>query len=141
MSGEDLWGLRDRLAKKYAGQSGVISAARTLEQAIEESGVEEAKRLYHRMASDTSTAGYMSEEEFYLLGNRFVDKSRVETAATVFELAAEYFPESSLIYSGFGRTYLIRGDTLPAMSAYERAYELAPYNRQAQEMLRWLRGK
>ena len=83
----------------------------------------------------------MSAEEFYLLGNRFVDKSNVETAATVFELAAEYFPESSLIFGGLGRTRLIRGDTLSAISAYERAYELAPYNRQAQEMLRWLRGR
>lgn len=141
MSGEDLRGLRVRLAKQYADQSGVISAARTLEQAIEENGVEEAKRLFRSMASDTSAAGYMSEEEFFLLGNRFVDKSKVETAAAVFELAAEYFPESSLIFGGLGRIYLIRGDTLSAMSAYERAYELAPYNRQAQTMLQWLRGK
>jgi glyoxylase-like metal-dependent hydrolase (beta-lactamase superfamily II) len=139
MSGDDLQGLRDRLAKAYAGQSGVISAALTLEQAIEENGVEEAERSFRGMAPDTSTAGYMSEEEFYLLGNRFVDKSKLETAATVFELAAEYFPESSLIYGGLGRTCLIRGDTLSAMTAYEKAYELAPYNRQAEEMLRWLR--
>jgi glyoxylase-like metal-dependent hydrolase (beta-lactamase superfamily II) len=141
MSGEDLRGLRDRLTKQYAAQSGVVSAARTLEQTIEEGGVEEAKRLFRSMTSDTSTAGYMSEEEFYLLGNRFVDKSKLEAAATVFELAAGIFPESSLIFGGLGRTCLIRGDTLSAMSAYERAYELAPYNRQAQEMLRWLRGK
>jgi glyoxylase-like metal-dependent hydrolase (beta-lactamase superfamily II) len=140
MSGDDLRGLRERLARKYAEQSGVVSAARTLEQAIENNGVEEGTQLFRSMVSDTSGAGYMSEEEFYLLGNRFVDKSQVETAATVFELAADYFPESSLIYGGLGRTCLIRGDTLSAISAYERAYELAPYNRQAEMMVRRLPG-
>jgi tetratricopeptide (TPR) repeat protein len=140
MSGDDLRGLRERLARKYAEQAGAISAARTLEQAIEKDGVEEGSKLFRSMAQDKAAAVYMSEEEFYLLGNRFVDKSKVETAATVFELAADYFPESSLIYGGLGRTYLIRGDTLSAMSAYERAYELAPYNRQAEMVLRRLRG-
>jgi tetratricopeptide (TPR) repeat protein len=77
----------------------------------------------------------------YLLGTRYVDKADIETAATIFELAAEYFPESSLIYGGLGVTCLIRGDTLSAISVYERAYELAPYNRHAQVMLRWLRAR
>jgi tetratricopeptide (TPR) repeat protein len=93
------------------------------------------------MVSDTSRAGYVSEEELYLLGGRFVDKANVEAAATVFELAAEYFPESSLIFGGLGRTCLIEGDTLSAISSYERAYELAPYNRRAEMMLRLLRGR
>jgi glyoxylase-like metal-dependent hydrolase (beta-lactamase superfamily II) len=123
MSGEDLRGLRDRLPKKYAGQSGVVSAAHTLKQAIEQHGVEEAMRLFRNLGSDTSAAGYLSEEEFCLLGNRFVDRSKVETATAVFEWAADHFPESSLIYGGLGRTYFIRGDTLSAVSAYERAYE------------------
>jgi len=141
MSGEDLRRLRDLLAGQYSDQEGVISAARILEQAIEEKGIEEAGKRFRDMASDSSRAGYMSEEEFYLLGNRFVDKARIETAEKVFEMASEYFPESSLIFGGLGRTELIRGDTLSAVSAYERAYELAPYNRNAEEMLRWLRGQ
>jgi len=141
MSGEDLRGLRDLLAEEYADQSGAVSAARTLERAIEEQGIEEAERLFHSLASDTSRSGYISEEEMYLLGTRYVDKADIETAATIFELAAEYFPESSLIYGGLGVTCLIRGDTLSAISVYERAYELAPYNRHAQVMLRWLRAR
>lgn len=141
MGGEDLRGLRDRLAREYAGQSGVASAARILEQTIEEYGIEEAERQFRGIASDTSASGYMSEEEFYRLGNRFVDKGRVETATTVFGLAAEFFPESSLIYGGLGRTHLIRGDTLSAISAYERACELSPDNRQARAMIQWLRGE
>ncbi len=93
MSGEELIVLRDRLAEEITDQSGVTSAARTLEGAIEEDGVEEGIRLFREIARDSSVVGRLSEEEFYLLGNRFVDRARVEAGGEVFELAAGYFPE------------------------------------------------
>jgi hypothetical protein len=141
ISEEELRVLRDRLAEEITDQAGVVSAAHTLERAIEENGIEEGIRLFRDIARDSSAAGRLSEEEFYLLGNRFVDRARVEAGGRVFELAAGYFPESFLILTGLGRTRLIRGDTLAAIAAYERANELAPDNQGVLATLRRLRPR
>jgi len=141
MSGDDLRGLRDRLARELADQSGVVSAAQHLKQTIEEKGIGVARRLFGHIPPDTSSLGYLSEDEFYILGNRFVDQSNLDAAALVFESAAKYFPTSSLIFGGLGRMHLVRGDTLLAISAYQNAYDLAPNNRTAETMLRRLRGR
>jgi glyoxylase-like metal-dependent hydrolase (beta-lactamase superfamily II) len=140
MSGEDLRGLRERLSEELAGQAGVVSAALTLEQVIEADGIEQAELLFRDITWDTSAAGYLSEDELCLLGNRFIDKSQVAAAEMVFELTGELFPESASAYLGRGKTSLIRGDTLSAISAYERAYELAPYHRQLSALIQRLRG-
>jgi len=141
MSGADLQGLRDRLAAGIAAQSGRASAARTLQRAIEEKGLEAALRPLAGVPPDTASAGYLSEEEFHILGNRFVEKADLDAAVGVFELAGGYFPKSSLIFTGLGRARLLRGDSLQAVSAFQRAYDLAPNNRQAAAMLRWLRRR
>ena len=67
--------------------------------------------------------------------------SRLDAAATTFELAAGFLPESSLVFGGLGRVHLLHGDTLSAISAYERACDLSPHNRGAETMLRRLRGR
>jgi glyoxylase-like metal-dependent hydrolase (beta-lactamase superfamily II) len=141
MSGDDLRGLRDRLANDFAGQSGVVSAAQTLKRTLEVNGIAAARRLFGEVPPDISSVGYLSEDEFYILGNRFMDQSKPEAAAVVFDLAENCFPKSSLIFGGLGRMHLFNGDTLLAISAYQRAYDLAPNNRMAEAMLRRLRGR
>jgi len=141
MTGGDLRGLRDRLAYQYADVANTRSAAGLLKETLDEQETGEAIQSFGEMASDTSAVGYLSEEEFYLLGSRMVDRGRVDTAHAVFRLSRGLFPESSLICNGLARTYLIAGDTTMAITEYERACELDPWNRLAEAMLLLLRGE
>ncbi|MCK5618240.1 MAG: MBL fold metallo-hydrolase, partial [Candidatus Krumholzibacteria bacterium] len=122
MTGEDLRGLRGRLAIQYADVANTRSAARFLKKMLDEQETGEALRSFREFASDSSAVGYLSEEEFYLLGSRMVDRGRVEEANAVFRLSRELFPESSLIGNGLARSYLIAGDTTSPITEYERAY-------------------
>ena len=141
MSGGDLRSLRDRLAKESAGLSGVQSAARTLEETLVADGIVGARLLFHGLAADSSTVGYLSDEEFFQLGNRLVEKDREDEARAVFELAVRYFPESTLMLSGLGNACLIDGDTLSSIAAYEQVLGLDPEYRPARSILQWLRGE
>jgi glyoxylase-like metal-dependent hydrolase (beta-lactamase superfamily II) len=141
MTGEDLYGLRERLSRKYAGVAARKSAAKSFERILAETTLEEAVRSFRELASDTASVGYLSDEEFYMIGSRMIDTGTVESATAVFELARGLFPSSPLICNGLAKAYLAAGDTLSAVAAFERGYKLDSYNRYAEAMLQLLRGE
>ena len=141
MTRADLAALRDTLAERYAAFRGKRSSAQVLGRMIEESGIEAGVAGYRRLVSDKSGETYRSEEEFDLLGRRFLWKGMPKEAIAVFELSLEAFPDSPLLHSSLAGALLESGDARSAIVNYEKALALSPASADVAEMLRVLRGK
>ena len=63
-----------------------------------------------------------------------------ESALAIMDLSISYFPESTQGYSVKGEIHLGAGQTADAIAAFEKALELDPENRLAQQRLAELRG-
>ncbi|WP_130735389.1 serine hydrolase [Flavobacterium sp. J27] len=64
-----------------------------------------------------------------------------DIAITLFKLATTEFPESSNAFDSLGEAYMVSGDTLKAIKAYEKSLYLDTLNINATEKLRVLKTK
>lgn len=104
------------------------SAAAKIEQAINEHGPEAGTELYRKLVADIHSDVYFDENEFNLLGYRFLGQDRVDEAITVFELNVDRYPESWNVYDSLGEACAVRGDRERAIELYRRSVELNPEN-------------
>jgi glyoxylase-like metal-dependent hydrolase (beta-lactamase superfamily II) len=104
------------------------SAATKLAQAIDESGVEAGVAQYRELAALGSADVYFDENEFNLLGYRYLGEQQVEAAIAVFEINVERFPDSWNVYDSLGEACAANGDTERAIQLYRRSVELNPDN-------------
>ena len=73
---------------------------------------------------------------YWLLG-----KGRTGDAIKIFGLDIKEFPESTYGYDSLGEAYMKAGDKELAIKNYEKALQLDPKNKNAEEMLKKLKGQ
>ena len=100
------------------------SASAMLAQSIDESGVEAGVAQYRELAALGSADVYFDENEFNLLGYRYLGEQQVEAAIAVFEINVERFPDSWNVYDSLGEACAANGDTERAIQLYRRSVEL-----------------
>jgi len=110
-----------------------------LEEAYDESGVEAAIALYHRMRETRPPEAF---DEYLLnqLGYRILAAGRIQDAITVFELNVAEYPDASNPYDSLGEAWLAAGDTARAIVNYQKSVELDPGNVNGRAVLERIRG-
>jgi tetratricopeptide (TPR) repeat protein len=104
------------------------SAAAKVERAIDEGGVEAGTTLYRELVATKDAEVYFDENEFNMLGYRFLGDGNVDEAIAVFELNIDHFPDSWNVYDSLGEAFAVQGDTERAIELYRRSVELNPDN-------------
>jgi tetratricopeptide (TPR) repeat protein len=115
---------------------------------------EELGSVYETAGIDSTVARYaMLRERFYgagaydfserslnELGSSLLAKGRGDDAIRIFRLNVEQNPNSSFAYSSLADAYAAGGQKDLAIQSYEKAVQLEPRNREAEQKLRELRG-
>jgi cyclase len=137
----DLLHLRDLLQERSSEFDERNSAAATLEKMIGKKGLETAIKICRESLVEATDEYYCSEEEFNILSNRLLGSGKTTAGLEVSKLAIEIFPDSPLAYDNLGGAYIRNGEIQLAIESYERSLQLAPYNRNAAEILKILHKK
>jgi len=117
------------------------SAAAEVEQAINEAGPEAGVALFRQLVARNDPEIYIDENEFNLLGYRFLGQDRVDEAIAVFQLNVDHFPDSWNVYDSLGEAYAVKGDTERAIELYRRSVEINPDNTNGVAALERLRAE
>jgi len=83
----------------------------------------------------------LSEDQLNTLGYWLKGRKKLREAIQVFELNADGNPNSSNAFDSLGEAYMDLGDKERAITSYQKALELNPDNKNADEMLRKLLNK
>ena len=94
------------------------SAAGLIGAALNESGVEGAKRLFEDLLSRRGECEFV-EDEFVRLGYKRLRSGRVAEAADVFRMATRAFPKGWSAWNSLGEAMLYTGDKEEALSEDE----------------------
>jgi glyoxylase-like metal-dependent hydrolase (beta-lactamase superfamily II) len=138
---EDFLALQAQLRMRYQNFEGRNSAAKKLKQFINERGIKQAIADYRKSNFSEPTGYYLLEEEFNTLGYQFLGRGLIDEAIAVFKTALKHFPESALLYDNLAEAYLKQKQTAMAIKNYQKSLELMPYNRNAEEMLKFIKSK
>ena len=139
LTSNDLFNLRNLLQERYSEFADRNSAAVTLEKMIEENGMEFALKNGRKLLHETERDYYWSEDELSILQQRLQGSGKIAAGLEVCKLAVEAFPNSALAYDNLGGAYIRTGEIQLAIESYDRSLHLAPYNRNAEEILKILR--
>jgi len=118
-----------------------------LEDALTETyrtgGADAAIARYHELRDNTYGRGVydFGEDALNLLGYRMLEAKDVPGATKAFTLNTELFPGSTMTWDSMAEVTLAAGDTTRAIELYGKAFALEPRNRNAERMLRRLRGE
>lgn len=110
----------------HRGQAKPKLLGQDLLMTVHESGVDSAAARYRSLRTNFGMSGAFDfgEWETNELAAELAEEGRAEDAIVIYELNAEFHPESSSIQSALGQLYEETGDTEAAIKAYERALEL-----------------
>ena len=112
-----------------------------MEQAINEGGSKAGIALYQELIADNDPDVYFDENEFNLLGYRYLGQGRVAEAIAVFQLNVDQNPDSWNVYDSLGEAYAVQGDTERAIALYQKSIELNPNNTNGVQALERLRAE
>lgn len=116
------------------------SVADVIRKVIEARGVETAVQAYGDLRQFSSRSYDFSEGELERLGEEYLAGGEALTAAVVFALNANTYPESARAQVHLGDALRAAGRPAPAAAAYRKALELDPGNEAAARGLRELSG-
>lgn len=116
---------------------------------------EELADVYQKAGIDSTVARYtMLRDRFYgagsydfserslsELGSSLMAKGRHDDAIRIFQLNLQQNPSSSFAYSSLADAYAAAGQKDLAIQNYEKAVQLEPRNREAEQKLKALRGE
>lgn len=127
----------------HRGRTRPFLLSQELLMATHESGVDEAVRLYEQYREDTYGRGMFDfgETETSEVADRLAEEGRVEDAIRLYEMNAEYHPESLSVHAALGELYERVGRVNDSIAAWERVLEIRPQHREATERLAELRGE
>jgi tetratricopeptide (TPR) repeat protein len=91
--------------------------------------------------SSFSSTDQAVENTLNYLGYRLIGAKRFKKAVAVLKLNVDMFPGSWNVYDTLGEAYMKSGQKAPAIQNYEKSLKLNPKNKNAEEMLKKLRGK
>lgn len=126
----------------HRGQARPLLLTQDLRIALDGGGVQAMASRYRALRENFGMAGAFDfrEWEMNTLGEALTAEGRPEHAVAVFELNAEFHPESVAIQGSLAQLYESMGDTARAVARLERVLELAPGNAAATARLEALRG-
>ncbi len=106
-----------------------------------DAGVDSAVARYRQLREDFALSGSydFGEWETNQVAERLEAEGRIADAIAIYEMNAEYYPESLSIAATLGRLYEEEGDVQAAIRSYERVLELRPGHQGAQRRLEALR--
>ncbi len=95
------------------------SAAEMVGQTIEDQGLEAGLAKYRALKASKDNEVFFDENEFNLLGYRFLQQEKYAEAIAVFKLNVEAYPESWNVYDSLGEAYMNNGDRGLAIKSYK----------------------
>ena len=113
-----------------------------LREILDEHGADSAVAAYRNYRESLMTSGTFDfgEWETNVTAERLTRDGRPRDAIAIYELNAEFYPESASIALALARLYEGEEEIETAIGYYERVLELRPDNQAAQERLEALRG-
>jgi len=138
LSGNDFISLRNHLKEETVHLYKTLSTAQLIESMIKRNGIHQALKKYSEMTTKGKNKYYNKEEEFSILGNRYLRKGMLEEAIGVFNLYSEIFPNSALVYDYLGEAYMKKGKIDSAIVNYKKSLKIFPENKNAIEILKML---
>lgn len=126
----------------HRGLARPVTLAAELEQVIGRLGVEAAVTRYGELreryfGSGAYDFGVNSLNE---LARSLTQAGRTTEAVAMLELNASQYPQEASVALALGALFAQSGDREKAIASYERALQIDPNNRQAQQALQRLRG-
>jgi tetratricopeptide (TPR) repeat protein len=104
---------------------------------IDEEGIDEAVKRYHRLKKAFRKIYYVDvgEREINTLGYILLRGHRVKEAIEILKLNVAEYPESWNVYDSLAEAYMKNGDKDPAIKYYKKSLQLNPKNENGKKML------
>ncbi|MFT5142987.1 MAG: hypothetical protein ACI84D_001607 [Thalassolituus oleivorans] len=127
----------------HRGQQKPLTLGQDLLLTVHSSGVDSAAARYRHLRENLGMAGAYDfrEGETNDIGSKLMEAERYEDAIVIYELNAEFHPESATIQATLGQLYAETGNKAAAIAAYEKALELGAPARRIQPALEELKGE
>ncbi len=106
-----------------------------LAEIIDEDGIQEAVKAYHKLKKEEGESFDFSEKELNNLGYELMKESKLDEAIEIFKLNIESYPESYNTYDSMGEAFMKKGNNKLAIENYKKSIELNSRNTNAYDML------
>jgi tetratricopeptide (TPR) repeat protein len=123
-----------------------VAVPKTLQQRLTEtvatSGAPAAAALYRQLRTTEMVRGRYDFGEASLneVGRNLAVAGNVDAAIVLYELNAEFYPNSAQVLQALGDLYRRKSNNAKALEYYDRLLVIQPNNRQLQDLIRQLRG-
>lgn len=126
----------------HRGRPRPLTLAEELAGVYDAAGIDSTVTRYNLLHDRFYGAGSydFTERSLNEFGASLMAKGKSEDAVRVFQLNVQQNPNSSLAYSSLADAYAAAGQKDLAIQNYEKAIQLEPRNRDAEEKLKGLRG-
>lgn len=98
------------------------------------------KKYFSPKSLNKDSNYYWLEDEFNVLGRRYMAMGMIDRAILVFKMEVESFPKSALSYDNLGEAYFVKEELKLAIENYEKSVMIYPDNINAQDKLEYLRN-
>jgi len=127
----------------HRGRPRPMTLSDELADVYEKAGIDSTVARYTMLRDRFFGAGSydFSERSLSELGSTLMAKGRHDDAIRIFQLNVQQNPNSSFVYSSLADAYAAAGQKDLAIQNYEKAVQLEPRNREAEQKLKALRGE
>ncbi len=108
---------------------------------LRENEFDKALSEYLLIKQNDSLDPAISEKNFNSLGYAEMRDKNFDLAINFFKINAELYPESSNVYDSLGEAYMRKGDTVQAISNFEKSLEIDSANSRAKRYLKRLKKR
>jgi len=108
---------------------------------LKDNEFDKALTNYFNIKENDSLDPSISENHFNSSGYKELRDKNFELAINYFKINAELYPESSNVYDSLGEAYMKNGDTIQAISNFEKSLKLDSGNSRAKRYLKRLKKK
>jgi D-alanyl-D-alanine-carboxypeptidase/D-alanyl-D-alanine-endopeptidase len=100
----------------------------TLRTTIQTNGAEAAIALYQQLKASKNASFIFNENQLNYLGNELRRDGRIKKALKIYEMNAQEYPKSALVYESLGEIYKRNKNKKMAVQYFKKARELDPQN-------------
>lgn len=115
------------------------SVSGLFQQALNNDGIKEAKKVYKEYKEHSSYQNDNTENEMNRFGYTLLGRNEKENALEVFKLNTESYPDSFNTWDSLAEIYMLLGNKQMAIENYEKSLKLNPNNANATAKLVELR--
>jgi CubicO group peptidase (beta-lactamase class C family) len=107
----------------------------SFDEFLNANGIDEASTFYNKKIEEGEK---IPEAQMNILGYGYLNKKEYKTAAGIFKLNVNAYPESYNVYDSYGEALMAAGDKDDAIANYKKSIELNPKNINGIEKLKEL---